>query len=82
MTPARTHARSDEDFARDLGARLPEVALPPELAARVHRRARAAFAGGEGARRAARIATATAVVSAVAVYLAWAVDFLMALGRG
>jgi hypothetical protein len=57
---------------------LPDVSPPPELAARVHARARAAFEAG-GAGRVARLATAAAVVAAVAVYLTWAVRFLGAL---
>jgi hypothetical protein len=71
---------STEDVDRWVRA-LPAAPLPEALAARVHERARAAFEGG-GAGRAARVATAAAVVSAVAVYLSWAVQFLSALARG
>jgi TctA family transporter len=61
---------------------LPDVPLPPMLAVRVQARARATFEGeGRGAGRLARIGTTTAVVSAVAIYLAWAIQFLSALGR-
>jgi len=37
---------------------------------------------GGGARRAAGFATAAAIVSAVALYLSWAVRFLSALAQG
>jgi hypothetical protein len=72
----------EDDVDRRLRA-LPDAALPAALAARVHARARAAFDGeapGPG-RPFAGIATATAVVSAIAIYLAWAVQFLSALAR-
>ena len=60
----------------------PDAPLPPALAARALERARATFEGEGRAGRAARLATATAVVSAIAIYLAWAVEFLSALARG
>jgi hypothetical protein len=57
---------------------LPAVPLPPALTARVLARARAELEP-RSAGRVASLATATAVVSAIAVYLAWAVRFLSAL---
>ncbi|HVU49711.1 MAG TPA: hypothetical protein VHL80_03435 [Polyangia bacterium] len=71
---------NDDEIERRVRA-LPEVPLPPALAARVHRRARAELEAG-GAGRLAALATAAAVVSAIAVYLAWAVRFLRALASG
>ena len=72
----------EDDVDRRLRA-LPDAPLPAALAARVHARARAAFDGEAPGprRRFGGIATATAVVSAVAIYLAWAVQFLSALAR-
>jgi hypothetical protein len=61
---------------------LPSPPLSPALAARVHARARAAFEESAAPRRAAGLATAAAVVSACAVYLAWAARFLTALAQG
>jgi hypothetical protein len=60
---------------------LPDVPLPAAFAARVHARARAEL-HARGAGRLVRVATTTAVVSAVAVYLTWAVRFLSALATG
>jgi hypothetical protein len=60
---------------------LPEIPLPPALGARVHARARAELEGARAVRFAS-LATATAVISAIAVYLTWAVRFLSALARG
>jgi hypothetical protein len=71
----------EDDVDRRLRA-LPDVPLPAALAARVHARARAAFDGAAPRPRRGGIATAAAVVSAVAIYLAWAVQFLSALARG
>jgi hypothetical protein len=70
---------TDDDIDSRVRA-LPEAPLPTALAARVHARARAAFEG-RGGGRVTGVATAAAVVSAVAVYLAWAVQFLRALAR-
>jgi hypothetical protein len=62
---------------------LPEPALPPALAARVGVLARAALAEGRApAGRAAGLATTAAVVSAVGLYLSWAVRFLSTLAQG
>lgn len=61
---------------------LPEAPLPVAFAARVQGRAAAVFAGEARAGRVAGLATAAAVVSAVAVYLTWAVRFLSALASG
>jgi len=75
---------NDDDLALDLDRRLralPDVPLPPALAAHVHARAHAELAA-RGAGRLAAFATATAVVSAIAVYLTWAVRFLSALAGG
>ena len=72
----------DED---DLDRRIrawSDAPLPPALATRTLARARATFSGGGRAGRVARLATATAVVSAIAIYLAWAVQLLNALARG
>ena len=75
-----TMEREDE-IDRRLRA-LPDAPLSAALAARVQARARAAFELEDHPRgRLARIGTATAVVSAVAIYLAWAVQFLSALAR-
>ena len=70
----------EDDVERRLRA-LPAAPLPAALAARVHARARAAFEGEARRpnRRFTGLATATAVVSAVAIYVAWAVQFLSAL---
>jgi hypothetical protein len=73
---------TEEELDESLHAILPAPALPPALAARVHDHARAVFERAGAPRRVAVVATATAVVSAVALYLAWAVQFLNALGRG
>jgi hypothetical protein len=61
-----------------------EVPLPAALSARTLAHARAAFesAGQARARRVGALATTAAVVSAVAIYLTWAVEFLSALARG
>jgi hypothetical protein len=57
--------------------------LPPDLAARVHARALAAFATPERPPGLlAGAVTAVAVLAATAVYLTWAIDFLSALARG
>ena len=69
---------TDEELDARIRA-LPEAPLPAVFAARVHGLAGAAFAGEARAGRVAGIVTATAVVSAVAVYLTWAVQFLKAL---
>jgi hypothetical protein len=69
---------TDEELDARIRA-LPEAPLPAALEARVHGRAAAVFAGDGRASRVARVLTATAVVSAVAVYLTWAVQFLNAL---
>jgi hypothetical protein len=63
---------------------LPSPPLPASVAERVHTRARAAFVDGHAgaARRVAAFAAAAAVVSACAVYVAWAVRFLSALAEG
>jgi hypothetical protein len=58
-----------------------EVPLPAALSARTLTQARAAFESGRAGRWGA-LATAAAVVSAVATYLAWAVQLLSALARG
>jgi hypothetical protein len=69
----------EDDVDRRLLA-LPDVPLPPALAVRVQARARAAFEReGRGTGRFARIGTTTAVVSAVVIYLAWAIQFLSAI---
>jgi hypothetical protein len=70
--------RTAEDDIDSRVRALPEPPLPAALAAGVHARARAAFEE-RGGGRVAGIATAAAVVSAVAVYLAWVVRFLSAL---
>jgi hypothetical protein len=62
---------------------LPTPALPPALSARVRAQAGAAFARAE--RPPARFvgaAKAVAVVSAIAVYLTWFVEFMGALAGG
>jgi hypothetical protein len=72
---------NDEELDRRIGA-LPLAPLPPFLAARVRERAAAAFVRGERPpSRLASVGTAVAVVSAIAVYLTWAIDFLGALAR-
>jgi hypothetical protein len=58
-----------------------DAPLPGALSARTRAQARAAFEGGRGGRW-GTLATAAAVVSAVATYFAWAVQFLSALARG
>jgi hypothetical protein len=62
----------------------PGPPLPEALAARTLARARAAFDAAGLARppRWPQVATAAAVVSATAIYLAWAVAFLSDLARG
>jgi hypothetical protein len=73
-----------DDLDLSTGLRgLPTQALTPEASDRVYRQASAVFTGQALARAApfAGPATATAVVSAVAIYLTWAVDFLNALAR-
>jgi hypothetical protein len=70
----------------DLFARvrtLPTQVLTPEFSARVSAQASALFAQGAraGAGAFAGRATAAALVSAVAIYLTWAVDFLNVLAR-
>jgi hypothetical protein len=61
---------------------LPAPPLPPALAARVHARGLAALEEGGGRSRAVGVAARFAVVSACALYLAWAVRFLSALVQG
>jgi hypothetical protein len=69
---------TDEELDAKIRA-LPEAPLPAAFAARVHGRATAVFADPARAGRVAGIVTATAVASAVALYLTWAVQFLSAL---
>ena len=71
--------RRDEELDAQLRA-LPEAHLSAALAARVHGAARAMFERGDG--RAAGIATAAAVVSAVAIYHRVGRRALSALARG
>jgi len=73
---------NDEELTRTLHEAWP-APLPPALARRVHAGARTAFerAGGRAA-RVAGVAATTGVVTAVAIYLAWAVQFLCALASG
>ena len=72
---------NDAEIDRRIGA-LPFTPLPPFLAARARERAAAAFVRGERPpSRLAGVGTALAVVSAIAVYLTWAIDFLGALAR-
>jgi hypothetical protein len=61
---------------------LPAPSPPAALAARVHARALAALEEGGARGRAARVVTGFAVVSACAIYLAWALRFLSALAQG
>lgn len=70
---------SDEELRRAFEAAAP--ALPPRLAAGVHARARAAFEG-RGPTRLVAVATAVGVLSAIGVYLTWAVSVLGALAGG
>jgi hypothetical protein len=72
---------TDEELDASIRA-LPEAPLPAALAAHVHSQAGAVFAGEARVRRVAGIVTATAAVSAVALYLTWAVQFLNALAGG
>jgi hypothetical protein len=77
---------TDDERAAALDERLralPAPPLPPALSSRVGALARAALAEGRGpAGRAAGLATAAAVVSAIGLYLSWAVRFLSALAQG
>jgi len=72
---------TDEELDARIRA-LPEAPLTAALAARVQSQAGAVFAGEARVRWVAGIVTATAVVSAVALYLTWAVQFLNALASG
>jgi hypothetical protein len=77
MTETSEGEGGDELLGR-IGA-LPAPELPPMLGARVRARAGAAFARAERPpSRLGDAATAVAVVSAIAVYLTWAVEFLLA----
>jgi hypothetical protein len=58
-----------------------DAPLPPTLAKLTLARARATLKEEGRAGRVARLATGTAVVSAIAIYLGWAVQFLNALAR-
>jgi hypothetical protein len=83
---------TDDDLTKML-EKLPAPPMAAGFAARAQRRAREAFEaagaqaagqGGAGRARPPRVArrlTATALASAVAVYLAWAVAFVNALAR-
>jgi hypothetical protein len=61
-----------------------DVPLPAALSARTRAHARTTFesAGRARVRRVRAVVTTAAVVSAVTVYLTWAVEFLNALARG
>jgi hypothetical protein len=71
----------DDELLRRVHA-LPDPALPAALAARTHDVARRAFERANKGGGLAAAATATAVVTAIAIYLTWAIQFLGALAQG
>jgi hypothetical protein len=76
---------TEDELDRSLRALAP-VDLPPALAQRVLVEARAVFYGARDASawagRVRAVAMATAVISAITLYLTWCVEFVNALASG